>query len=127
MVRGKYTPALIIHTAKISVMITPANSGFMEQTIYDENKPNDTINEIGGQSADVNLGMGGKYVWLRVHRAPKPSMMVDNFWTHIGGERKGVPDLAKGSGGDYRYFCQSQFFSLFLSIVLILYFSSSFY
>ncbi|KAK7417455.1 hypothetical protein QQX98_004575 [Neonectria punicea] len=60
------------------------------QVIYtdDDDKPNDTINEINGQSSDINKGQGGSYVWLRLHRADKPSMMANNFW---------------GAGGDYRY------------------------
>ncbi|KAK4675722.1 hypothetical protein QC764_0081030 [Podospora pseudoanserina] len=79
------------------------------ETHYGENKPGDSINEINGQSADINKGFGGEYVWLVPKRAPRPKMMVDNFWTDIRGSPDGNrnDDLAKGAGGDYRYFSWS--------------------
>jgi hypothetical protein len=30
------------------------------QTSFNDDKPNDSINEINGQSADINKGYGGK-------------------------------------------------------------------
>ncbi|KAH6866013.1 hypothetical protein B0T10DRAFT_532514 [Thelonectria olida] len=77
------------------------------EVIYtdEDNKPSDTLNEINNSSADINKGFGGKFVWLRIHRAPKPSMMVNHFWTDI--RDSPIPgrddDLAKGAGGDFRY------------------------
>lgn len=34
------------------------------QVVYDDDKPYDTIDEIHGESADINKGQGGKYVHL---------------------------------------------------------------
>ncbi|KAF3761205.1 hypothetical protein M406DRAFT_73640 [Cryphonectria parasitica EP155] len=76
---------------------------------YDDDKPSGSIEEISGQSADINKGHGGSYVWLTVRRAPKPTMMVDKIWTDIRSNSDGgrKDDLAKGAGGPYRYFSWS--------------------
>ncbi|KAH6891474.1 hypothetical protein B0T10DRAFT_485368 [Thelonectria olida] len=77
------------------------------EVIYTDNdsKPGNTLNELNNLSADVNKGFGGKYVWLRIHRAPKPSMIVNQFWVDVRENSIGGrdDDLAKGAGGDYRY------------------------
>ncbi|KAK3385119.1 hypothetical protein B0H63DRAFT_522460 [Podospora didyma] len=106
------------------------------ETNYNDDKPSDAINEINGQSPDINKGFGGcgvsknqassihksthatvltdrgnphRYVWLVPRRAPRPRMMVDKFWTDIRNSRDEGrnDDLAKGAGGDYRYFSWS--------------------
>ncbi|KAK4210224.1 hypothetical protein QBC37DRAFT_292952 [Rhypophila decipiens] len=75
------------------------------EVCYNDDAPPGCINEINGQSADINKGFGGSYVWLIPHRAPKPTWMVDNLWTDIrGDDDPGAKDHAKGAGGDYRYF-----------------------
>ncbi|KAI0454541.1 hypothetical protein F5B21DRAFT_475008 [Xylaria acuta] len=76
---------------------------------YDDDKPSGSIDEINGQSADINKGEGGSYVWLTVRRATKPTMMADKFWTDIRSSRDESrnDDLAKGAGGSYRYFSWS--------------------
>ncbi|RGP71958.1 hypothetical protein FSPOR_3073 [Fusarium sporotrichioides] len=75
---------------------------------YNDDKPHGSIDEINGQSADINKGNGGEYVWLIPHRAPRPNMMVNNIWTDIRGDNiDGRDDLAKGAGGDYRFFSWS--------------------
>ncbi|CAK7203198.1 hypothetical protein SEUCBS139899_005929 [Sporothrix eucalyptigena] len=73
---------------------------------YEDDKPYGSLDEINGQSADINKGNGGSYVWLTPRRAPKPSMMVDNIWLDIRSDpiEGRNDDLAKGAGGDYRYF-----------------------
>ncbi|KAF4984517.1 hypothetical protein FZEAL_313 [Fusarium zealandicum] len=74
-------------------------------TSYDDDKPHGSIDEIYGQSADINKGFGGKYVWLTVHRASNARLMADNIWIDIRGSSidNRNDDLASGAGGDYRY------------------------
>ncbi|KAI0174617.1 hypothetical protein BJ166DRAFT_621077 [Pestalotiopsis sp. NC0098] len=73
--------------------------------VYDDDKPYDTINEIHGESADINKGQGGKYVWLRAHKANNPRDLVTSVSTAIvDSARDGQSDLAAGAGGSYRYF-----------------------
>ncbi|CAK7223404.1 hypothetical protein SBRCBS47491_005196 [Sporothrix bragantina] len=72
---------------------------------YSEDKPHGSIDEINGQSADINKGFGGSYVWLTAKRASGARTMVDKIWTDISGDKdpRRDDDLAKGAGGDYRY------------------------
>lgn len=47
-----------------------------------------------------------RYVWLRVHNADSANRMIDNVWLDIRGSKRDgrEDDIAKGAGGDYRYF-----------------------
>ncbi|KAH7136842.1 hypothetical protein B0J13DRAFT_560135 [Dactylonectria estremocensis] len=78
------------------------------EILYDDDQPGGTINEIHGQSADINKGQGGSYVWLRIQRATRPSDMVSSFAIERGDVNSGRPDLAKGAGGDYRYLVETR-------------------
>lgn len=49
-----------------------------------------------------------RYVWLIPHKASGTRGMVDNFWIDIcDSANDGKKDLAKGAGGDYRFFSSS--------------------
>ncbi|KAM3426225.1 hypothetical protein NHJ13734_009585 [Beauveria thailandica] len=78
------------------------------ETSYSDGKPGGSINEINGESADINKGFSGEYVWLTICRAPSSKQMVDNLWVEIRGNPDDKrDDLAKGAGGDYRYLALS--------------------
>ncbi|KAK8144244.1 hypothetical protein G3M48_006127 [Beauveria asiatica] len=67
------------------------------ETSYSDGKPGGSINEINGESADINKGFGGD-----------SNQMVDNLWVEIRGNPDDKrDDLAKGAGGDYRYLALS--------------------
>ncbi|KXJ92488.1 hypothetical protein Micbo1qcDRAFT_204461 [Microdochium bolleyi] len=74
------------------------------EVIYGDDKPYDTVNELTGGNADINGGHGGDYVWLKVHKATKPSELVSSIWTvHRESHIAGMSDLANGAGGMFRY------------------------
>ncbi|KAH6989989.1 hypothetical protein EDB80DRAFT_815995, partial [Ilyonectria destructans] len=72
---------------------------------YSDDQPAGSIREINGQSADINKGFDGEYVWVIPQRASRPSEMVDTIWVDIASEKDpSRNDIAAGAGGDYRYF-----------------------
>ncbi|KAI1262239.1 hypothetical protein F5Y18DRAFT_399055 [Xylariaceae sp. FL1019] len=75
---------------------------------YDDERPYNALTEISGQSADINKGYGGSYVWLIPRNATTPGSMVDNVWIDITStQAPDRHDIAKGAGGDYRYMAWS--------------------
>mmetsp|Transcript_26962 Transcript_26962/g.29398 ORF Transcript_26962/g.29398 Transcript_26962/m.29398 type:complete len:302 (-) Transcript_26962:68-973(-) len=66
--------------------------------------PPSSVQEVSGQSNDINKGFGGKYVWLQVVWTKELSDAATGFlFIKQSGEDKRYQDLAKGAGGDYRY------------------------
>lgn len=66
--------------------------------------PSDLIQEARGQSADINKGQGGKYVWLRPIWTDDVSQGITGIeFVRQAEHNDDYKDLAKGAGGDYRY------------------------
>lgn len=67
-------------------------------------KPADSIEDIKGLNSDINAGFGGDFVWL----VPVWTSVASEGATSVelitqSDENKKYSDLAKGTGGDFRY------------------------
>ena len=66
--------------------------------------PGNRVPELNHQSDDINHGYGGKYVWLvpvYTEDADEGAVRFDLFIQETA--HSGWSDLAKGTGGSYRY------------------------
>ncbi|KAI1779319.1 hypothetical protein F4818DRAFT_404127 [Hypoxylon cercidicola] len=76
------------------------------QVVYSDSNipPADSIPEINIGKADINYEFGGKYVWLVPQWTHDPTDACTWLGVDVtSSARPDVEDLAKDTGGDYRY------------------------
>jgi ABC-type proline/glycine betaine transport system substrate-binding protein len=70
-----------------------------------DDEPEDAVQEIAGQNADINHQFGGKYVWLVPEYTTDPNAAATAF--NVSVQRiadLALDDVAKGAhGGKFRY------------------------
>jgi len=67
-------------------------------------QPDEVVDEIQGQSSDINSGLGGKYVWLH----PEWTSVEEEAISDLSFKKSSTPvrnynNLAMDTGGDFRY------------------------
>ncbi|KAG6904766.1 hypothetical protein DXG01_007322, partial [Tephrocybe rancida] len=110
-------PARFVKSLRVNICLlfmTMARKAHLlnSQVVYGDrasDMPSEHVRDLSGQNDDINLDMGGKYVWLVPEYTDKTSEALTRFDLII--QDQADPryiDLAAGAGGQYRYLVPSK-------------------
>ncbi|KAG6904810.1 hypothetical protein DXG01_007015 [Tephrocybe rancida] len=108
----KFANDQLVEKVPLKVVLKPARFVKSLRVVYGDrasDMPSEHVRDLSGQNDDINLDMGGKYVWLVPEYTDKTSEALTRFDLII--QDQADPryiDLAAGAGGQYRYLVPSK-------------------